>query len=273
LGATASALKSWIVILPEMASNGGVWMYLRKIGSVAALVLAGAALCLLALAPFGARLGWWQYGFGLYWLMPASGVAAAVAVIVSVLVLARERSQLRLHSFVMLFIALVLGAGLIYVPAQYWYTRNTVPLIHDISTDTDNPPTFSAVLAARAAEHAGSVDHREPQLAQLQKAAYPDLAPVMTALPMTRAFNEALGVAKAMPGWTVVAWDADAGRIEASQQSRWFRFTDDIVIRVAGAEAGSRIDVRSTSRQGRSDYGVNAARIRAYTDALRKRIG
>src|SRR5262249_26478987 len=75
--------------------------------------------------------------------------------------------------------------------------------------------------------------------------------------------NEALDVAKPMTGWTIVASDADAGRIEASQQSRWFRFTDDIVIRVVGDEAGSRIDMRPTSRQGRSDYGVNAARIRS----------
>jgi uncharacterized protein (DUF1499 family) len=37
--------------------------------------------------------------------------------------------------------------------------------------------------------------------------------------------------------------------------------------------AGSRIDMRSTSRQGHSDYGVNAARIRVYLGALRKRIG
>jgi uncharacterized protein (DUF1499 family) len=76
-----------------------------------------------------------------------------------------------------------------------------------------------------------------------------------------------------MPGWTIVAADANAGRIEASEQSRWFRFIDDVVIRVVGEGAGSRIDVRSTSRQGRSDYGVNAARIRAYMGALRKRIG
>jgi uncharacterized protein (DUF1499 family) len=61
--------------------------------------------------------------------------------------------------------------------------------------------------------------------------------------------------------------DVDAGRIEASHQSRWFRFTDDIVIRVVRDEAGSRIDMRSTSRQGLSDYGVNAARIRAYRSA------
>jgi uncharacterized protein (DUF1499 family) len=113
----------------------------------------------------------------------------------------------------------------------------------------------------------------DSQLVQMQKTAYSDVAPVMTALPVTRAFNEALHVAKSMPGWIIVAFDVDAGRIEASQQTGWFHFTDDIVIRVLGDEAGSRIDMRSTSRQGQSDYGVNATRIRAYVAALRKRIG
>jgi uncharacterized protein (DUF1499 family) len=248
-------------------------MYLSKIGPVAALVLSGVALCLLALAPLGWRFGLWRYGFGLYWLMPASAFVAAVAVILCVLTLARAWLALPPRGLAMLFIALALGAALVYVPAQYWLMRGSVPPIHDITTDTDNPPTFSAVLAARAAERAGSVEDRGPQLGQLQKAAYPDVAPVMTTLPVTKAFNEALHVAKSMPGWTIVASDVDAGRIEASQQSRWFRFTDDIVIRVVGDEAGSRIDMRSTSRQGRSDYGVNAARIRAYTGMLRKRIG
>lgn len=132
---------------------------------------------------------------------------------------------------------------------------------------------FNAVLAARAAEGANDVENRDAQLAQMQKTAYPDMVPVMTALPVRRAFNEALHVAKSMPGWIIVAFDVDAGRIEASHQSRWFRFTDDIVIRVVGDELGSRIDMRSTSRQGQSDYGVNATRIRAYKAALRKRIG
>jgi len=248
-------------------------MYLLKIGPVAALVLSGVALFLLALAPLGWRIGLWQYGFGLYWMMPVSGFVAAVAVILSVLTLARDWSQLRLHDLAMLFIALALGAALVYVPGQYWYTRSTVPPIHDITTDLDNPPAFSAVLPARAAERAGSLDRRTPQLGELQKAAYPDLAPLATTLPPTRAFAEALEVAKSMPGWTIVAADANAGRIEASEQTRWFRFTDDVVIRVVGDGAGSRIDMRCTSRQGRSDYGVNAARIRAYMGALRKRIG
>jgi uncharacterized protein (DUF1499 family) len=254
------------------ASIDRVRMCLSRTGPVTALVLSGTALALLAVAPFGLRLGWWPYSFGLYWLMPVSGFVAAVAVILSVLTLARGWSQLRLPGLAMLFIALALGAALVYVPSQYWHTRSTLPPIHDITTDTDNSPTFSAVLAARAFEGANSVDYRGLQLAQMQKAAYPDVAPVITALPVTRAFNEALHVAKSMPGWIIVAFDADAGRIEASQQSRWFRFTDDIVIRVVGDEVGSRIDMRSTSRHGHSDYGVNAARIRAYIGALLKRI-
>jgi uncharacterized protein (DUF1499 family) len=247
-------------------------MSLPRIGPVAALVLSLVALCLLALAPFGWRLGWWHYGFSLYWMMPASGLIAAAAAVLSFVTLALGRSQLRLRAVTMLSAALLLGAVLAYVPWQYSRTRNTLPRIHDITTDTDNPPTFNTVLPARAAERANSVDRRDPQLAQLQKAAYPDLAPVITSLPTASAFNVALEVAKSMPGWTIVAVDADAGRIEASQRSRWFGFTDDIVLRVVGDEPGSRIDMRSTSRQGRSDYGVNAARIRAYLDALRRRL-
>jgi hypothetical protein len=119
----------------------------------------------------------------------------------------------------MLFIALARGGALVYVPGQYWYTRSTVPPIHDITTDIDNPQRFSAVLAARTAERANSLDDSRPQLAELLKAAYPDGVPIMTRLPVTMAFNEALEVAASMPGWTVVASDIDAGRIEASQQS------------------------------------------------------
>src|SRR3977135_75440 len=145
---------------------------------------------------------------------------------------------------------------------------------------TTSPPTptirrrsgasYRHPLATSAAEQAGGVIYDDPQLPQLQKVTYPDLAALKAALPVAKAFNEALHVAKSMPGWTIIASDADTGHIEATQQSRWFRFTDDIVIRVSCDAAGSRIDMRSTSRQGQSDYGVNAARIRAYFGALRK---
>jgi uncharacterized protein (DUF1499 family) len=247
-------------------------MYLSRIGPGTGLVLSGIALVLIAFAPFGWRLGWWPYSFGLYWLMPASGYVAAVAATLSVLTLALGWSELRLRDLGGLSVALCLSAALVYVPWQYSRVRSTLPPIHDITTDTDNPPAFSAVLPARAAEHAGGVNYDDPQRPQLQKVAYPDLAALKAALPVAKAFDDALHVAKSMPGWTIIASDADTGHIEATQQSRWFRFTDDIVIRVSSDVAGSRIDVRSTSRQALSDYGVNAARIRTYIGALRKRL-
>jgi uncharacterized protein (DUF1499 family) len=203
--------------------------------------------------------------------MPASAVFAAIAVAVSLLALVLRWSELDLRAIAMVSVALVLGGAIVAIPLQY--LLRGVPAIHDITTDTDNPPAFSAVLPARAAEHAGGADYRDPHVPQLQKTAYPDVVPLTAALPVAEAFAEALEVARSMPGWTVVASEPSAGRIEASQQSRWFRFTDDIVIRVAGDEIGSRIDMRSTSRQGRSDFGVNAARIRAYMGALHERIG
>ena len=71
-------------------------------------------------------------------------------------------------------------------------------------------------------------------------------------------------------GWTMVETDPGVGRVEASDRTRWFGFIDDIVIRVAAADGGSRIDVRSSSRIGTGDFGTNAARVRRYLAALRE---
>ncbi len=65
-------------------------------------------------------------------------------------------------------------------------------------------------------------------------------------------------------GWEIIAAVREEGRIEATATTRWFRFKDDVVIRVQPQGTGSRIDVRSKSRLGRSDLGANAKRIRAY---------
>jgi uncharacterized protein (DUF1499 family) len=205
--------------------------------------------------------------------MSTSGILAAAAAVVSLLSLLFGWSELGARDLAMALIGLCVGALLAYVPWSYNRLRSAVPRIHDITTDTENPPAYKAVLPARAAEKAATEVYEGPELARQQKAAYPDLAPLTTPLAAATAYERALDVAKAMPGWTVVSVEPAAGRIEASQTSRWFGFTDDIVIRVAAAGTGSRIDMRSLSRQGRSDFGVNAARIRAYMAALRSRVG
>ena len=235
--------------------------------------LAGLALLLLAISPIGWRAGWWHFRFAFTWLMTSSGVIAAAAVVVSLVALVLGWSDLGARGVAMATIGLLLGATLVYVPWQYNRTRGTVPRIHDITTDTENPPEFAAVLPARTAENAATAVYEGPELTKLQKAAYPDLAPLQLALAPAMAFAQALATARSMPGWTIVASDAASGRIEASQTSRWFRFTDDVVIRVVAHGTGSRVDMRSLSRQGRSDFGINAARIRAYIGALKRRVG
>jgi uncharacterized protein (DUF1499 family) len=248
-------------------------MRLLKVGQVLSVVAAGTALCLLALGPLGWRFGWWHYSDSLYRMLPASGWAACIAVALSIATLVLGRSKLRPAMLAVLALSFALGASLAYVPLQYAYARRALPPINDISTDTTGRPAFHAVLAARHAERLDRIDVSEPQLSQLQRAGYPDIAPVRTALPARQAFREALAVAQSMPGWTIAAADSDAGCIEASQRSRWYGFTDDIAIRVTATVGGSRIDMRSASRKGRHDYGMNAARIRAYIGALKKRIG
>jgi uncharacterized protein (DUF1499 family) len=94
------------------------------------------------------------------------------------------------------------------------------------------------------------------------------IAAVALAVPPAQAFARARAAAQAR-GWEIVAADESAGRIEALATTRWFGFKDDIVIRVAAAGGGSRIDMRSKSRVGRSDLGANAKRIQDFLTEMR----
>jgi uncharacterized protein (DUF1499 family) len=242
-------------------------------GALVGLGLAILALALLAAGPIGWRAGWWHYRFAFTWLMTYSAYVAIGATIVSLFTLALGWPQLDGRAMIMAGLGLALGAALTYVPWHYNHTGKTVPRIHDITTDTDNPPSYMAVLPARAAEHANSVTYEGPEVARLQRAAYPDIVPLVVALQPSAAFGRARDAAMSMSGWTIVAAEPSTGRIEASNRSVWFGFTDDIVIRVTAQGAGSRVDMRSVSRQGRGDFGVNARRVRAYMAELRQRTG
>ena len=153
------------------------------------------------------------------------------------------------------------GAAAFGVPFQLQQSARSAPPIHDITTDLENPPAFDALVPLRA-EAPNSLD-RPATLAQLQREGYPDLAPVTLAMPMDQAYDRALAVAQDA-GWRIVTADKASGRIEATDTTRWFGFEDDIVVRLTPWGSGTRVDVRSVSRIGRSDIGTNARRIRQY---------
>lgn len=222
--------------------------------------LALAVLCAVAaiMAGFGTRWGMWHFRTGFMILTWAAYGGLATAIL-GLLVLMLDRSW---KTLLLGLSTIVLGAVVAGIPWELKHRAQEVPPIHDITTDTDNPPVFVAILplrkdATNTSEYGGS------DVAAQQKKAYPDLHPVILTVPPKEAFTKALDAARAM-FWQIVDSSPDQGRIEATDTTLWFGFKDDVVVRVTPMEQGSRIDVRSMSRVGRSDIGTNARRIERY---------
>lgn len=229
-----------------------------KLSRLVLLVAVVAAVLLLIAGP-GARMGWWDFraGFALMKYATFIGIGAAALAVIGLLV-----PRVRRGGSGLLLFALVLGLAVAYVPWQGMRTARSVPPIHDISTDTLQPPAFVEVLPLRADASNPSV-YPGTEVAEQQRAAYPDLQPLRLELGVDAAFDRALAAAGSM-GWEIVAADKASGRIEATDTTFWFGFKDDVVVRVQGDGGSSVIDVRSVSRVGQSDVGKNAQRIRAY---------
>ncbi len=225
-----------------------------------ALVVGLVAVAMVLLAGPGSRMGWWTFRTGLLKLLAwaAYGGIAAMVLALAALVMGGRRALAAL--------ALVAGLAAFLPPFLFRRTAQSVPAIHDISTDTDNPPAFVAVLDKRAGA-SNPAEYGGPPIASQQHQAYPDIRPATLPDPPARAFERALEAARGQ-GWEIVAAVPAEGRIEATDTTRWFGFKDDVVVRVKPEGAGSRVDVRSLSRVGRSDVGKNASRIRAYLQAL-----
>ena len=227
------------------------------------LLIALIAIAVLALSGVGVRQGWWTYRLGFQFLewSAYAGLAAAAAAVV-----AMAFPRLRSGAVAYLSIGMVIGLVTGYLPWQWKQQAQTLPKIHDISTDLVNPPQFVKILPLRAmapnpAEYGG------PEIATAQKSGYPDIQPRELALAPTNAFARALAAAKAM-GWELVDANAGKGMIEATATTLWFGFKDDVAIRITPTATGSRIDMRSVSRVGRSDVGANAARVREFFGKL-----
>ncbi|HMR08995.1 MAG TPA: DUF1499 domain-containing protein [Polyangiaceae bacterium] len=156
---------------------------------------------------------------------------------------------------------LALGVLLWLLPLLLLSSARGKPRINDISSDLAEPPEFVA-LKQVPANGGRDMSYPEENRSQ-QRAGYPDLASLRLADSPSAAMARAKQSAEAL-GWTVVEVADDAGRLEATQESRGFHFVDDVVGRVRSTDAGSQVDVRSKSRDGKGDLGKNAERIQAF---------
>ncbi len=237
-----------------------------RITKLVLLVAVVAALLLVTAGP-GSRLGLWPFGTGFLLLRWALYLGAGAAVLALVmLIIPKTRAS---NASVLVAAALV-GLATAWVPYSAYRTARSVPPIHDITSNTSNPPAFVAILPLRA-NASNPPEYMGEEIAKQQREAYPDIQTLRLNKPAAEVFRAALKSVQAM-GWDVVAEVPDEGRIEATITTFWFGFKDDVVIRIVGVGDSSELDIRSKSRVGRSDLGANAARIRRFFSELESTI-
>lgn len=230
-----------------------------------ALIIAIVAALLLIVAGPGTRLGIWEFSTGfmmMRWALFLGLGGAGLAL--SLLFFSKTRHG---HGAI-LTAALLIGIAVAWVPWNGYQKATSLPPIHDITTDTTNPPRFVDVVALRS-DAPNPVSYPGKEFAQQQREAYPDIQPLELSQAADQTFERALQTARDL-GWEIVAAVPSDGRIEATATTFWFGFKDDIVIRITPAGAGSRLDIRSKSRLGRSDIGANAARIRRFVRSFQQ---
>jgi uncharacterized protein (DUF1499 family) len=244
----------------------------RRPQSLSPLALLGFAVAVsslvaLALAGLGSRWGWWHFGTG-FQILRWGAYGGIAAVLLSLAGVIHGRPGAARRGFTLALLGVVGGVIAVGVPWQWRRVAQSVPPIHDITTDTRNPPEFSAVLPLRA-DAPNPTEYAGAEIAALQAAAYPDIQPMRLDVSPDIAFARSLAAARSL-GWEIVEADPDALRLEATDRTYWFGFADDVVVRITPVADGSRIDVRSLSRVGGSDVGTNARRIRRFLERVRQ---
>jgi uncharacterized protein (DUF1499 family) len=233
-------------------------MRLRSFGGLVLALALASGLVLLVAGP-GYRVGIFplQTAFTLLRWAAFGGLGAALLAAIA-LWRAHGRDALAILAF-------VVAATVFAIPFRFQRLAAAAPPIHDITTDTANPPVFQAIVPHRA-DAPNSLDYSQ-DAARQQREAYADIKPLILELPAGQVFERALFAAREA-GWDIVDASADSNRIEATDTTTFFGFKDDIVVRLTPLEGRTVVDVRSVSRVGRGDAGTNARRVREFLQRL-----
>ena len=237
--------------------SSGKRTFLYKSG----LFFLAVSILIVFLGPIGSRAGWWDYYFAVKLFKWAALLACISFIfIVGGMFLSNGGSRKKA-----ILVSLIISALAIPVVSTLLYWQNAkqkYPPIQDISTDIFEPPEYW---------YAPNVKVYDPlAIADMQMLAYPDVEPAVLSLPFDRAFKLIHEIIRDT-GWEILAVEPENGRIEATETTFWFGFSDDIVIRVTSEGESSVIDIRSTSRFGSGgDGGTNAKRIIRLLNALEK---
>jgi len=220
----------------------------------------------------GTGWGFWAYQSGLKGVTLAF-VLGIVAILLGIFFSWRARKAIAPPPRVRLWIGMLVAIIYVGWVGTFLMAALTVPAIHDVSTDLADPPMFQTLqLRADNLDNVPGADDEDmrgltPQQrwVVVHQKAYGDIRSVRINEPVPMVIAKAERLAKARE-WDVAIALPEEGRMEATDTSAFFRFKDDVVLRVRPTDTGegSIVDMRSVSRVGTSDLGVNAKRVRSF---------
>jgi len=229
------------------------------------LLLAGAFVLGTMVTPLGAKWGLWHFTAAFSALRILFYIGSGVVIIALVLMiykLVKQGAKQALPYALCVAICVLPIGNMLYQVSQV----KSLPFIHDITTDTVNPPPFLVATTLRASSDNSS--EYDADIIQQQLDGYPDILPLYSDKSLAKTFELVAASVESL-GYKDIIRDNDLAQLEFSDQTFWFGFIDDIVIRVSREKQKSRIDIRSASRVGKSDIGENARRIRAISQQLK----
>jgi uncharacterized protein (DUF1499 family) len=171
----------------------------------------------------------------------------------------------------------VLASALLAYPAFLMGKAIALPVLNEVTTDFESPPAFMISAKAREARGGRLPPPPNPATQAAQKAAYPEIQPLMVDLEAVQAYQMSLRIAKEL-GWRIVDSNPPnlrgdgVAHIDATDRSLIFNFVDDIAIRIRPLANQTRIDIRSVSRIGKHDFGANARRIAKFIAAVQESV-
>ncbi|MGH7916627.1 MAG: DUF1499 domain-containing protein [Candidatus Binataceae bacterium] len=253
------------------------------------------AIVLVAVGILGAHFGALAplFGFQLYLL---GFFIAILGLIISIIaLLATGLSPKRRRGLPRAIFAVIVCLIIVVPTVDIIANKHKYPPINDITTDTHNAPEFVQAQQL-AANHHRDMAYDQAKYAAIQMKGYGPLEPLEINEPPDVTFQKVDIIAGEIPRWRLTYTNPKTRTLEGVATSNLFRFKDDFVIQVrpadgvagnkpavvnmagntadasapaATADGASVVEMRSKSRNGVGDLGVNYNRIESFFRVVR----
>ncbi len=233
------------------------------------VLLAIVSALAAASSGFGTRFNIWEFatGFAILKWSAYGGIAAVVLAVISIIFTFIVKAP---RFSITVVLAGLLGFAVFAIP--YWFAQQfgRYPTVADASTSLNDPPVFVALVAAREQTAQNPLAYRHAEAAALQQQYFPGLESLLVTQEPAAVIEQAATIANDM-GMSIAVKSPAAGRLEATATTFWYGFKDDVIVRARSqADGMTAVDVRSASRIGYLDGGVNAKRVQQLLAALKE---